>query len=491
MLFKRNQSANSHDSSDGHGTNEEGLLPLAGFSSGSKGDVIFVHGLRGNPLGTWHPNEKNLTLEQLRQATDFFPFWLSQDFPSLCVWSYGYQAEPSNWTGLTMALFDRASNLLSTLKDHELGQRPLIFVTHSLGGLVVKKTIQNAHSTPGNLENQELITHTKGVVFIATPHTGSHLASTLNYWLGGLGQSTVTATELEDSNPSLRELNDWYRFNSEKFGIDARVFFETKPSAGLVGVVTPASANPGLSDQVEVTPIPNDHITIAKPSSQDSSVYRGVKRFIKKNLESSSMIPLPKLYSSSVEETQESLSVEQKQSQSQDFDRRRTQLEANEGLLELASSDAKILRSEIAQRGERIAEIEAQIRVDQSIKEALAWLSDDRGLAERYGRMALNKFSGFDQEMQADSSRLDDFYWELQMYLRQLCASLRNRKSKLTQGYKILSEPRLPKSLPNSDAHIEALELVKENIPPYIPNEVKIDLTARIDYVKNKLRHSS
>jgi triacylglycerol esterase/lipase EstA (alpha/beta hydrolase family) len=52
--------------------------------------------------------------------------------------------------------------------------RPFVFVCHSLGGLVVKQAIRTADSRRAySTETVAFLDTVKGVVFIATPHTGS------------------------------------------------------------------------------------------------------------------------------------------------------------------------------------------------------------------------------------------------------------------------------------------------------------------------------
>ncbi len=229
------------------------------------GDVVFLHGLNGDPKGTWsHGPEEG-----------FCPSWLAMDCPKLGVWSIGYNVAASSWKGTAMPLFDRATNILAELQAEGLGTKPLCFITHSMGGLLVKQILRNANSlTP---QFHLFSTAVRGGVFLATPHTGSDLARLANY-LKFFLRTTIAVRELEHAAPALRELNLWYRQHADRLDIKTQVCFETQKTKG-VQVVDEASADPGLKD---VTPIGVDanHLTIAKPSSRKSVIYRLSKQFV-------------------------------------------------------------------------------------------------------------------------------------------------------------------------------------------------------------------
>lgn len=249
-----------------------GLLPVFKCeNSPPRGDIVFVHGLAGHPWGTWHPKSK-----RDNQDLNFWPFWLGQELQAN-VWTFGYEAPRFEYFGQGMPLFDQASNLLEYLEVSDVGTRPLIFVTHSMGGLVVKHLIRTAQ----NFEDKRaIIEQTQGIVFLSTPHQGSHLANLIDN-IKVLTRATVNVEELKAHTPQLSELNEWYRQNVDNFGIQTQVLFETQHTSGVL-VVDRDSANPGIKD-VKPVAIPADHNSIAKPEKNDL-VYLSVKNFVKKKL---------------------------------------------------------------------------------------------------------------------------------------------------------------------------------------------------------------
>jgi protein SERAC1 len=127
-------------------------------------DVIFVHGLTGNPHDTWVAGPKK----------EYWPQWLCADFPGVAVYTIGYPASLfEKWAKKEMNLHERANNLLEHLAAYGLGERPIVFVSHSLGGLLVKEILRTSKECSD--EAWRLVAgNTRLAAFLATPHTGAH-----------------------------------------------------------------------------------------------------------------------------------------------------------------------------------------------------------------------------------------------------------------------------------------------------------------------------
>ena len=246
-----------------------GLQEIGGCDNASrKLNVIFVHGLGGNARSTWQPEGV--------QNNDYWLYKLLQEKEIkdiIGIWSYGYEAEPSKWKGKAMPLFDQASNLLEFIQTEKIDEKPLVFVAHSLGGLLVKNMLQRAQT----FKKEKLIAQIKGIVFLATPHTGSNLANLIKHF-SILARTTISVQELEAHAPELRRLNEWYRQNVRELDINSKVYYETKPIYNIL-IVDEDSANPEIEGVMPVA-TPEDHITIAKPIYTNAIVYRGVMNFI-------------------------------------------------------------------------------------------------------------------------------------------------------------------------------------------------------------------
>ncbi len=228
-------------------------------------DVVFIHGLDGDARNSW----------RRKDPSSFWPLWLAEDVPGVAVWSVGYDGWSSNWRGRAMPMQDRAINLLAQLQNYGIGERPFCFVTHSMGGLLVKEML--LHAAEGHTDFASFATAAKGVVFLGTPHTGSGLTRFVDS-LGILYRASRAVEDLKRNSAHLRHLNDRYRDWVNDAGKRSLVFFETRPTKG-VWVVDAASANPGLPG-IRPIPVDSNHIDICKPANRDSVMYGQVKRFI-------------------------------------------------------------------------------------------------------------------------------------------------------------------------------------------------------------------
>ncbi len=241
-------------------------------NSGRSGDVVFVHGLDGHWYSTWSNGRPN----------GFWPEWLGRSWPALGVWSLEYDAVSTRWRGRAMPLADRASNVLDALLNEGLGSKPVCFITHSMGGLVIKQVLRYASDSSDTFaDHRAFLDGCRGVIFLATPHTGADLAS-LARFIGFAIRGTPAIRDLEANSATLRDLNWWFLNNARGLRIKSKVYFETRDTLG-VRVVDESSAYLGV-DGVEVVPLDEDHLSICKPESEGGQVYKCAIRFVREAL---------------------------------------------------------------------------------------------------------------------------------------------------------------------------------------------------------------
>lgn len=232
-------------------------------------DIIFVHGLGGDWQNSWMCSQN---------VESFWPKWLTIDLPRSCVWSLGYPAPKTKWTdkGSNVSMVDRSKMILDYLCNNEIGYRPIVFIAHSLGGLLVKKLL-HISDTMKISKWEQLRDSVIGVVFIGTPHSGSNL-SNLASALPLYRPSEVTKG-LSAHCPHLEELGEWYRQNAINLNIKTCAYAESEKVEGQILVVDRTSANPGVID-CSLIMLDGNHFSISKPKTPYDPLYKGVVSFL-------------------------------------------------------------------------------------------------------------------------------------------------------------------------------------------------------------------
>lgn len=157
-------------------------------------DVVFIHGLGGHAVDTWCNTEENFWLR-----------WLGEEFSDIAVWSIGYNATPSAWLDDTMPMEERALNILNDLSlTDPIGTRPIFFIVHSMGGLILKFILEKSDADD---DYMEIMNQTKGVAFLATPHEGSAGANFLTN-LSILYRANDIVKQLQRNSSSLSRIDD-------------------------------------------------------------------------------------------------------------------------------------------------------------------------------------------------------------------------------------------------------------------------------------------
>ena len=99
---------------------------------------------------------------------------LPADCPNARILVWGYDTVLTNGFAPVNKsnIFSHAKDLLYSLERQRPNGRSIIFVAHSLGGLIVKEVLRRAqHAEEAELNN--VLESTKAVVFLGTPHRGS------------------------------------------------------------------------------------------------------------------------------------------------------------------------------------------------------------------------------------------------------------------------------------------------------------------------------
>jgi pimeloyl-ACP methyl ester carboxylesterase len=215
---------------------------------GHKADIVFVHGLGGTSRWTWSKN---------RDPDLFWPLTFLALEPDLClarIFTFGYNATLKKGGHAGQSVLDFAKDLLFDLKyatderkeDLQMGsvrshmtpcntevsltsnQVPLIFVAHSMGGLIIKEAYMQGQHDP---EYEDIIKSICAITFLATPHRGTQLAQTLNRILQSsmVTNSKQYVADLASNSLTLQKLNEQFRHIAPR--LDIVSFYETQPTA--------------------------------------------------------------------------------------------------------------------------------------------------------------------------------------------------------------------------------------------------------------------
>ncbi|XP_061667967.1 protein SERAC1 [Syngnathoides biaculeatus] len=260
-----------------------------------KADVLFIHGILGAAFKTWRQRDRSVPQDENDKDceddyTECWPkTWLAADCPNLRVLSVEYDSHLSDWLAKCPAenqrksLAYRSRELLKKLKMAGVGDRPVVWVAHSMGGLLVKKMLIDASEDP---DLKDLFKNTKGVLFYSVPHHGTFMAEysvNVRYLLF----PSIEVRELCRDSPALRDLNENFLNMAKEKEIKVLSFAETLPTniGPMIKIlVVPAqSANIGVGDLIEVDV---DHLSICKPERKDSFLYKRSLQFIRETLHS-------------------------------------------------------------------------------------------------------------------------------------------------------------------------------------------------------------
>src|SRR3984893_14912972 len=293
-LSARNMRQVKLTGSDGREADVSGIERVGKLHPNALIDIVFVHGLGGHWKTTWqsHLNDAERPEvtkgDHIETTSVFWPEWMAESLPA-AVWSLDYEANRSNWSP-GMALSQHGDQALAILTANGFGKRPIFFIAHSLGGLVVKSLLQ-ASSDDNGTANQCIAQAARGVTFFATPNSGSRLASRLSSLVGMLGPIGQFARLSElvrvrrANEPELLKLNRWYRdrvtdSTAKGLKISTQVFYETRPTLfGLLSIVDESSADPGIGG-VRPIPIAADHFAICKLAQPDDWIFKSVVNFV-------------------------------------------------------------------------------------------------------------------------------------------------------------------------------------------------------------------
>jgi len=256
----------------------DSLVLKGNIADGTVADVVFVHGIRGGPYITWR-SEGTSDTHSTRESC-WPSHWLAEDLPHARLISVEFAAPVTSWEGGSGPVKQTAWKIAEKLRDAGVGSRPLVFVAHSMGGIIVKEIL--AHETE-RLATSSLTGNTQGIVFISTPHHGVWLAH-LAWGLRHIGACPAPCLNTMKPGPYLEDLNSKIQQWAKRRQIPILSFAEMQTTKVLsvlpkLQVVPPSSAFPGYGQFIPLEDL--DHITSCKPKHRTDAFYQYTLKFLK------------------------------------------------------------------------------------------------------------------------------------------------------------------------------------------------------------------
>lgn len=246
--------------------------------------IVAIHGLDENGTTAWtHPKTQCFWLRDL----------LSPDIPDARILTFDYKADSTSFFGSTSGdtILHNAQTLLVELdtdrEQEDRTERPIIFVCHGLGGIIVKKAlaISAASTSPRLAHLRSIVTSTFGLIFFGTPHEGIEtgkwyfLTKGLKRVLRGPSQQVAA---VEKNSEILENITEQFTPLLKQFCIHN--FWETlRTTRGLTKtyVVSSISAAPAW-ENTERSDLPATHSQMCKFSDGKQESYRMVRGILQK-----------------------------------------------------------------------------------------------------------------------------------------------------------------------------------------------------------------
>jgi len=206
------------------------------------------------------------------------------------ILTYGYDADVVGglFKGASKNNITQHGQDLMLKLEREVEGEPIVFIAHSLGGILVKEGLHwsKSHLSP---RYRQLHHHTRHVVFLGVPHRGSQMANEMGETLIRLAAASLRDTNkhllasLEVENELLDRINTEFMKMVQLSDFSVYSFQEGSGLTGLKGfsgkVVSDFSSKLGHPLEIVET-VRGNHMEMARFSDANDEGYRTVSRVI-------------------------------------------------------------------------------------------------------------------------------------------------------------------------------------------------------------------
>ncbi|KAI0098132.1 hypothetical protein GGR51DRAFT_577225 [Nemania sp. FL0031] len=252
----------------------------------SEVDIVFIHGLGGHREATWAAEEPQ-TGRSVLWIEDFLP----TELPRARIMTFGYSSQIFSVNYLIQRiLYSRSQTLLKDLKHCRQGEgasnRPLIFISHGLGGLVVKSALIFADREEQVFRDIRL--STAGVVFFGTPHQGTLDTS----WISIMSDLIRPMIDLDGMRDTLHSDLDWLQTQLEQYKSlegnfptysiyeDEIFHLDSRDPTALPCVVTTPLELLNMRSLLSTFPRRQRHENLCRFNSRDSEYFEAMEKLV-------------------------------------------------------------------------------------------------------------------------------------------------------------------------------------------------------------------
>ncbi|KAM5509938.1 hypothetical protein FOXYSP1_12904 [Fusarium oxysporum f. sp. phaseoli] len=228
-------------------------------------EYIFARSLKALFKGSSSSSLTKPTCNNIPAAEVFWPAdLLPQNCKKARILTFGYDTKITKFTSgptNTNSILSHGKDFLFSLGREHVQGRPMIFVAHSLGGILVKEMLALS-STSNTPTHKRVIESTAAIIFLATPHRGSPELSAIGEWarsmLSNLKFQTTSAildtlglktTDLERAHEAFCRLWHQYDFQVKTF----------QESFGLTGIDLGVLGNKVVPHESSLIGDPREH----------------------------------------------------------------------------------------------------------------------------------------------------------------------------------------------------------------------------------------
>jgi len=178
----------------------------------------------------------------------------------------------------------RAGSLLERIAASDVGnERPVVWIGHSMGGLLTKiMLLKSLDSTEQNV--QQIAKNTRGIVFLGTPHRGSSIAKWKQHMQVILSPS-IEVKEMEENSPKLLDMHRRFMGSLHTRLRHVNVLSVAEGSPTMLTsfkfplrIVTEESSRIDFGDFYLLK---DDHLSLSKPIYRQSFLYQRLLHVIK------------------------------------------------------------------------------------------------------------------------------------------------------------------------------------------------------------------